>query len=101
MRLEELKKQEAELLRELDANRAEQRKINTSQWCKDYGVNIGDAVEFVDGKNTISGQLSRFEYSGTTVKSAMVSEFNKSGEVGKREKRLWFYSLSSLRKITK
>lgn len=97
MELKELEQEEKRLMELLDANRKSQRVIHTQIFLSKYGINIGDTVEFEDGREKVVGVLDRLEYSGVLVNYPMIRLFNSDGKLGKREKRCWWSSFETLK----
>lgn len=94
--IEQLIKQEKELLTALEENRLKQRVYNTEKFCEKHGIKIGDTIKFQDGRETFVGVLSKFEYSRTDVMWPIVLLLNKDGQIGKREKKVWTHSLETV-----
>ena len=99
MNIDELKKQESELMQMLDANRASQRLLNTVEFIKKHGFNIGDRVEWMDGKIKRVGVISGVEFMGQTVYYYNALLVNSDGNVGKRVMRLWPRSFETIKLI--
>ena len=94
--IDQLIHEEKELLIAIHENRVKQRNYNTKMFCKKYGIKIGDTIKFKDGKDIITGVISKFEYSGVKPNYPVVLLFNQDGKVGKREKRCWLSSLETI-----
>lgn len=91
--LEVLKQQEAELLDKLADNRDKQRKIKVAEIEKEFGISVGDVIEY-NGKNGIvshinADRLSPFYY----------LPFKKDGKPSLRE--VWCYGLDKIKLIEK
>lgn len=96
MDIKDLKKEEIELRGLIAENRQKQRNINKEAFIKMYRIDIGDAVEWVDG--TIKkGVIIDIEFSGVIPQYYKASLFNSDGKVGKRECRIWSFSFKSLK----
>ena len=101
MNLEQLKQQEKELTELLSENRSKQRELNRITFIQKNGFDIGDIVEWMDGKNQKKGIISEIECSGTIPNYYKAQLFNSDGKVGKREAIIWSYSLNSIKLIAK
>ena len=101
MNLEQLKQQEKELTDLLIENRVKQRELNTIAFIQKNGFDVGDIVEWMDGKNQKKGIISEIECSGTMPNHYKAKLFNSDGNVGKREVRIWSYYLNSIKLIGK
>ena len=101
MNLEQLKQQEKELTDLLIENRVKQRELNTIAFIQKNGFDVGDIVEWIDGKNQKKGIISEIECTGTIPYYYKAQLFNSDGKVGKRESRIWSYSLNSIKLIGK
>jgi len=97
--LSQLVQEEATILDSLSTNRAEQRDIRTEIFLEKYGIKIGDAIEFNEGKETIRGVITSLEYNGVKPVYVVVNQFNSDGKVVKREKRCWYSSLGTIKKL--
>lgn len=89
MDINELKKQEEELKILLAENIQKQRELNSVEFCKENGINVGDIVEWESHGKKIKGIVSGFDYSGKSPWCYLVTLFNENGVLGKRERRLW------------
>lgn len=94
--IEQLINEEKELLAKISENRNKQRDYYTNLFCEKYKIKIGDTIKFKDGKDTVTGVINRFEYSGVKPNYPIVLLFNNDGNVGKREKRCWWSSLETI-----
>lgn len=101
MSLEELVQQEKEIKELLARNQERQKLLNRIAFVEKYGVDIGDTVEWIDGKTPKKGVISKIEYSGVNPSHYIATLFNSGGKLGKRETRIWYYSLESLKLIEK
>lgn len=100
MNIKELKEEEESLVNLLTANRDKQRKINIAAFVAKYGANIGDTVEYTQGK-TLRGVVSNIKCIGVTANYYLVKLLNSNGKMGKIEKTIWYSSLPSLKIINK
>ena len=94
--IEQLIHEEKELLIAIHENRLKQKNYNTEKFCEKYGIKIGDTIKFKDGKDIVTGVISKFEYSGVKPTYPIVLLFNQDGRVGKREKRCYWSSLETI-----
>ena len=101
MNLEQLKQEEENLLNLLSENRSKQKELNRIEYVKKWGVDIGDTVEWLDGKTIRTGVISKIEYSGVNPNYYWASLFNSDGKVGKREMRIWSWNLKEIKLIAK
>lgn len=101
MNLEQLKQEEEILLNLLSENRSNQKELNRIEYVKQWGVDIGDTVEWLDGKITRTGVISKIEYSGVKPNYYWALLFNSNGKVGKREMRIWSWNLKEIKLIAK
>lgn len=99
MNLQELEKQESELTNALYENLCRQREINASAFMEKYGIQIGDTISFMDGKEVVKGEFHKLEYYGAKVNYPYVLMINSDGKVGKRERRCWWSNLGTIKKI--
>jgi hypothetical protein len=97
MNLEELKKQENELLEQLSDNRTKQREINRDNFLKKHGIKFGDTIEYMFGKIKIVGVVHKLEYSACNVNYLCILKHNSDGKVGKIEKRICTYEMQTLK----
>lgn len=97
--IEELIKEEKDLLDKLLQNRSLQKEHNTILFCRKYGIRIGNTISFKDGNKLITGVLDHFEYSGVNVSYPIVRLFNQDGKIGKREVRCWYSNLETIKVI--
>jgi len=98
MNIEELKIEEQALAKRLNENREMQRTINTAEFVKKWGVDIGDTVEWTEGSGKRSGVISRIESWSTTPSYFHAFLFNADGKLGKREVRIYGNSLKLIKK---
>jgi signal peptidase I len=94
--IEQLIHEEKELLAKISENRNKQRDYYTALFCEKYKVKIGDTIKFKDGKDTLTGVIDHFEYSGVKPNYPIVLLINNDGKVGKREKRCWWSALETI-----
>jgi hypothetical protein len=87
--LPELQQEEKNLLALLSANRLKQKEINTEAFCKKLGVNIGDTIQFQDGRQTLMGVFTKIDYYQYTPNRIIATLFNSDGKLGKRERIVW------------
>jgi hypothetical protein len=99
MNLEQLKQQEKELQELLSENRNKQRELNQLAFIEKHGINIGDTVEWMDGKTPRKGVVIRINFSGVNPSHYTATLFNSNGKVGKRESNIWSWSFNSLKVI--
>ena len=99
MTTEELIHEEKVLLENLSKNRAEQRAINKAEYLKKHSVNIGDTVDWMDGK-PMKVVITRVEYSGVNPSCLFATLFKSDGTLGIRETRIWWHSINSLKKVS-
>jgi len=97
--IEELIKEEKDLLDKLSQNRSLQEGYNTILFCQKYGIRIGDTISFKERNKLVIGVIDHFKYSGVTVSYPIVRLFNQDGKVGKREARCWYSSLETIKVI--
>lgn len=91
--LEALKQQEAELREKLSDNRDKQRKIKLAEFEKEFGISVGDVIEY-NGKN---GIVSRID--ANSAKPFHYFPFKKDGKPSAKE--VWCYSLDKIKLIEK
>jgi hypothetical protein len=96
MDIEQLEQEEKRILAELQANRSQQRELHTAAFIQKYGVNIGAVVEWVDAINKRKGMVFKLEYSGVKPCYIWCNVFNSDDKPGKREMKIWNYSMSTL-----
>ena len=101
MNLDQLKQEEEKLLNLISENRSKQKELNRIEFVKKWGIDIGDTVEWVDGKTIRTGVISKIEYSGVNPYYYWALLFNSDGKLGKREIRLWSWNLDGIKSITK
>lgn len=101
MNLEQLKQQEKELTELLSENRNKQRELNKIAFIQKHGVDVGDIVEWMDGNTPRKGVISEIEFSGTTPNYYKAQLFNSDGKAGKRDARIWSYSLNSIKLVAR
>lgn len=101
MNIEQLKQQEKELQDLLSENRNKQRELNRIAFIKKCGVDVGDVIEWIDGRTPRKGVIKDVEFNGVTPSYFIASLFNSDGNVGKREMRIWSFSFDSIKLITK
>lgn len=101
MNIEQLKKEEAELLELLQENRRKQRQLSVIEFTNNHGVNIGDVIEWMDGKTQKIGTVTKFIYSGSNVDKIHCLLHNKNGKPGLRESKLWSWNIKTMRVISK
>jgi len=64
------------------------RFLRKQLWHKEKGINVGDIVSFLNGKEEARGMLHRLELSGSFV-YPIVKLYKKDGAIGQRETRVW------------
>ena len=101
MDLKELKQQEQQLLDLLSQNRSKQKKINELIFIEKHGINIGDAVEWIDGRTKRKGIITGIDFTGTTPYYYMATLLNSDNKLGKRVSRIWSGQMSSVVIISK
>lgn len=101
MTKEQLIAEEKELLKQLVANRDAQREMNALEFINKNGVNIGDTIEWMDGRNPLKGVVSKIEYSEVRPDHYMAYLLNSDGLIGKREKRIWHFDIKTIKVINK
>jgi len=101
MNIEQLKQEENKLLNLLSENRSRQKELSIKSFIEKHGVDIGDVVEWKDGKNVIKGVVSEIECGQVKANYYKALLFNTDGKVGKRCTRIWYYSMDSLKVISK
>ena len=101
MEIDKLRQEEQDLLTLLSKNRQRQKELNKVDFVKKYGFDIGDPVEWMDGRTKREGVISRIEFSGVMPSYYHVNLYNSDWKVGKREMRIWSYSVSSMKPIKK
>lgn len=101
MDLEQLKQQEKELTELLSENRDKQRELNKIAFIQKHGVDVGDTIEWMDGNTPRKGVVLDIEFSGVTAAYYRALLFNSDGKVGKKEIRIWSFSLKSIKLIAK
>jgi len=97
--LDELKEEEKIILKSLLDNRESQKLLLTEEFSKKHGINIGDNVEWMDGRKLKRGVVSKIEYSGHKPNYFWAALFNADGKVGAREMRIWNFQFDSIKKI--
>ncbi len=101
MTIEQLEKQEKELTDLLSENRNKQRELNKITFIQKYGIDVGDTVEWMDGNTPRKGVIGEIEFSGVTPNYYKAILFNADGKLGKRDMRIWSYSIKSLKLVAK
>ena len=91
--LEVLKQQEAELLDKLADNRDKQRKIKVAEIEKEFGISVGDVIEY-NGKNGIVSRIESYR-----PYPFYYLPFKKDGKPSVRE--VWCYGLDKFKLIEK
>ena len=99
--LEELKQQEKELTNLLVENRGRQRELNRIAFVQEYNADIGDTIEWLDGRTRRKGVIVEIEFSGVTPYYYRVQLFNADGNLGKRITRVWSPSSSQMKIISR
>jgi hypothetical protein len=84
--LTRLQTAEKTLLSSLSYNREIQRALLTKDWLETVGVQVGDTVSFLDGRETIIGVFDQIRYRGVEPSGLIVLQLNSDGKAGKREK---------------
>ena len=97
MTLEELEQEEKELNMLLKENIKKQEKIHTDIFIKANGVNVGDTVTFLDGRELKKGVISKIEVMHKPFLYYWVRLFSLNNKLGKREIRI--YDEKSIKKI--
>lgn len=101
MELEKLKQEEKEITELLSENLDKQRELNKIAFTQKHGVDVGDTVEWIDGKTPHKGIIAEIEFNRVTPKHFIAKLFNSDGKIGKREIRIWSYSFDSLKRVSK
>jgi hypothetical protein len=101
MTIEQLEKEEKELSKLLNANREKQRELNKNIFISKLGIDVGDTVEWMDGSTLRNGMISEIEFSGVKPTYYKAVLFNSNGKIGKRDVRIWSYSIGSLKLVAK
>jgi hypothetical protein len=99
MNIEQLKQEENKLVDLLTENRNKQRELNKIAFIEKYGVNIGDTIEWMDGRTPRKGVVTEIEFSGVDANYYKALLFNADGKIGKRESRIWYSSFNSIKLI--
>lgn len=97
----ELQKEEQELSELLSENRRQQRELNKLAFVEKHGVDVGYTVEWIESRTPRKGVISGIEFTGVNPVRYRVLLFNSNGKVGKRESKIWSFSLSSIKIISK
>ena len=97
----ELKEEEAGLIDLLNKNRAKQKELNRIDFIEKYGIDLGDEIEWQYGFEIKKGIISNIEFAGVNPKYFKVINFNKNGEIGKKEVRIWPQEQKSVKLIKK
>lgn len=101
MTIEQLKEEETELTDRLSENRNKQRELYKIDFVEKYGADVGDTIEWMDGKTLKRGVVHNIKFSGVKPSLYEAFLFNADGAVGKRSNRIWFYSLETIKVIEK
>jgi hypothetical protein len=96
MNIEQLKQEENKLVDLLIENRNKQRELNKIAFIEKHGVNIGDTIEWMDGKTPRKGVVTEIKFSGVDANYYKALLFNADGKIGKKESRIWSMSLESI-----
>lgn len=104
MTLEQLIKQEKELVARLSENRAMQRELNMRTFVREinekYGLSIGEEVEWKMGDKVMRGILSNIVLdSSGRLSYYVVRLFNSDGRVGKRTTKICGFIHTHLLKV--
>ena len=94
--IEKLKEEESHIIRLLELNRSEQRKLNLKEFVLKHKIQIGDVVKYPDGKKTIKALVDRVEYSGTEPRRFVVKLYNANNSVGLREAKIWEFDVEKV-----
>lgn len=100
MTLQELKQEQAKLKELLSDNAKKQNAIIAKDFSEKWGYNVGDTIEWIDGRKSYIGVIIRIEVAYSYA-HYVANVFTKSGEVGKREARIWANSLETIKLISK
>lgn len=87
MSLDELKEDEARIRKELAENIRQQNLLKEILLIEKYGINVGDTVQYQDGKKVVKGVISKVKTS-YSLAYYFVGLFNSNGQVGKRETQI-------------
>lgn len=101
MTLVELENEEKSLSKLLSDNRAKQLALNKIAFVEKHGVDVGDKIQWRDGRSIKRGVVSGLVTPGTRVQGYLAFLINSDGNVGKRECRLWSFQLGSMELISK
>lgn len=101
MTLEQLQLEEQKLRQLLYENREKQKELNQRAFVEKNGIDIGDTVEWVEGKTLKTGVIHRIEFSGVNPNYYIAHLFKSNGELGKRETRIWMWDLRDIKLIEK
>lgn len=101
MTLEQLKEEEKKLKKLLSINHEKQKEINTDEFVKKHGANIGDVIQWEESKNIKIAKIIGIDYTGCNPYSYVVSFFNKDGSLSKNKNRLGFWLVDCIKVITK
>lgn len=88
MTLTELQKEEIELKSKLSENKKQQNNLIRTEFIEKWGgANIGDTVEFLDGKEVVQGVISKIDVGYFCY--YFVFLFKNNGTTGKRERCIY------------
>lgn len=99
--LQDLVTEEKILLDKISENRTKQRSINAELFCTEYGINIGDTIEFMDWNKKVIGVFDHIDFSGVRVNYPVVKAFNAAGKVGKRQAHPRYAQKETIKLVTK
>lgn len=99
MGLELLELEEKDLRERLSVNLSAQREIKTEKFLKKYGIQIGDIIEFMDGRTKKTGVFNRIIYNLTEPVNIVIRLLKKDGTEGKMEVSPWVCHLDMLRLV--
>lgn len=101
MNIDELKKQESELMELLSANRSAQKIIYERNFILKHGINVGDKIEWKLGIEKKVGIVVRVNQLHIGSLRYCIRLFKSNGELGKREFEIWRHELPSIKIIEK
>lgn len=101
MNIQELIKEEQDLRNRLLKNIENQKELNLFDFVKKHGVNIGDTIEFHNGRMKVKAVISSIEFSGCFPSYYRANLFNTNGTISKKDTRIWNSEVASIKLLTK
>ena len=102
--IETLKTEEAHLESLLYENRQKQKALNTEEFIKKHGINIGDRISWESMNKQLEGVVWYIEYTypnDTRPAYYHALLINSNGMTGRRDYRIWDHELKTVKIISK